>query len=120
MIRASVRAPAAFPPRAGTRQLVARGAILLTVVALVSAAVGGAFSRASADRSGSLYTGTAVLSQLRELRQSLDMAVGERELMSLELTRAKALLEFSSRFKIPADLAGVIYDAALREGLDPE
>ena len=105
---------------ASSQQLVLHGVVIVAVLGLVSAAVGGAFSKASADRSGTLYTGTAVMSQLQQLRSSLDMALGDKELMALELDRAKALLIYSSRYRVPADIAGLVYDAALREGLDPE
>jgi soluble lytic murein transglycosylase-like protein len=48
------------------------------------------------------------------------MAQGETEIRSLQLDRANAILEFSSRFRIPADLATVIHDEAVRAGLDPD
>lgn len=109
-----------MPRPVSPQQLMLRGVVFLTIVALLSAGVGGVFSKAVADRATTPYTGTAVLTELAHLRQSLDMALGERELMSLELSRAKALLHYSARFKIPADLAGLIHDAALRESIDPE
>jgi soluble lytic murein transglycosylase-like protein len=38
----------------------------------------------------------------------------------LRLDRAEAILAYSSRYQIPADLTGAIYDNALAEGIDPE
>ncbi|MBI2537073.1 MAG: transglycosylase SLT domain-containing protein [Gemmatimonadetes bacterium] len=40
--------------------------------------------------------------------------------MQLELQRARALLDLSSRYQVPSDLVALIYDTALREGLDPD
>ncbi len=44
---------------------------------------------------------------------------GQVALVKLELDRARAILGYSARYKIPADLAEAIYDIALAEGLDP-
>jgi soluble lytic murein transglycosylase-like protein len=92
---------------------------LLSFVIVLSGAVGGVFRTGQASDAVP-YTGTAGVSELDELRRSLALAIGESELQSLQLVRANAILEFSSRFSIPADLAAVIHDEAVRAGLDPE
>jgi soluble lytic murein transglycosylase-like protein len=41
-------------------------------------------------------------------------------LLKLRLDRAEAILGFSARHQVPADLATAIYDIALQEGIDPQ
>jgi hypothetical protein len=100
-----------------TQRLVLRG---LGIFALL-VAIGGALSfvpnGARASRQDGLYTGT--VAEFGRLRTSLDAKRGEVELINLELDRARAIIEFSGRFSVPADLTAQIYDAALRAGLDP-
>jgi soluble lytic murein transglycosylase-like protein len=57
---------------------------------------------------------------MNDLRQSLAAAKGESEIRSLQLNRANAIIELSSRYRVPADLSSVIHDEAVRAGLDPE
>ena len=45
---------------------------------------------------------------------------GPRALLTLKLDRAEAILGYSARYQIPADLATAIYDIALQEGIDPQ
>jgi soluble lytic murein transglycosylase-like protein len=45
---------------------------------------------------------------------------GELELARLRLARAEAVLAYSARYEVPANLAELVYDVALREGLDPD
>jgi soluble lytic murein transglycosylase-like protein len=40
-------------------------------------------------------------------------------LLTLQLARADVVFEYSTRYKIPADLSAAIYDIALSEGIDP-
>jgi len=56
---------------------------------------------------------------LREADNSLKARLGELELARLELARVRNIMEYSARYKIPADLAAAIYDIALAEGIDP-
>lgn len=55
-----------------------------------------------------------------DLQQQLDAARGELDMVKAQLQRANTIMTYSSRYKIGADLAGVIYDVALAEGIDPE
>lgn len=120
----------AFSQLTSTQRLTLSGLLVLIAVAGLSAAVGGVFSPPSAEGgsdalyTGSVttmtpYTGTADVVELKQLRDLLDI-VGESELTTIELDRSKALLEFSTRFRVPLGLATLVHDAALREGLDPE
>lgn len=114
------RHPEGPDPRPATQRLMLRGAGILVVLLAVGAALSGAPDRATADHEAAPYTGTAVSLELSRLHSSLDAASGELELTRLELARARAINEYSAEYGIPADLAGQIYDAALREGLDPD
>jgi soluble lytic murein transglycosylase-like protein len=53
------------------------------------------------------------------MRDQLESARGDAALMRLELERARAIIENSTRYQIPADLAADIYDIAIGEGIDP-
>ena len=54
------------------------------------------------------------------LAQQLRLAQGEIELLRIRTQRFDSLFRYSARYKVPADLAALIYDGALREGLDPD
>lgn len=56
----------------------------------------------------------------RRLRQELDDVTGEATLLRAQLERANRIIQFSSRYDVPADLAAMIFDVALSERLDPE
>ena len=56
----------------------------------------------------------------RRLRHELDNVTGEATLLRAQLERANRVIQFSSRYDIPADLAATIFDVALSERLDPE
>jgi soluble lytic murein transglycosylase-like protein len=73
---------------------------------------------ASDDAQG--YTGTAAHSEYRLLRQSFDLTAGDLELARLELQRVQTILELAKEYGAPVGLAELTYDAALREGIDPE
>ena len=45
---------------------------------------------------------------------------GRAAQLKLRLDRVEAIVAYSARYQIPADLAGSIYDIALTEGIDPE
>lgn len=103
-----------------TQRLMLRGIGVLAGVVFLGGLVGGQASRAvAADESGA-YTGTAVRSEFQRLRQTLDTTSGELELTRMKLLRAEEILQYSGRYQVPADLAGLIYDTAVREGIEPE
>ena len=53
------------------------------------------------------------------LAEQLESANGEVALTKLQLDRANAIMANSTKYQIPADLAAMIYDIALSEGIDP-
>ena len=104
-----------------TQRLTLHGFGILGAVLLLGGIAGESGPRpvvASVDAQS--YTGTAIRSQFRLLRQSLDTTAGELELARLELKRVQRILELSKEFEAPVTLAELIYDSALREGIDPE
>lgn len=104
---------------ATTQILMLRGAAVFAGALLLVTAVGGLRAR---DRGpeGSPYTGRLIVKELSALRSSLEETSGEVEALRLELERANAVIHYSARYQIPADLSALIYDTALRSGLDPE
>lgn len=64
-------------------------------------------------------TDAALRKKLEETELALKARQGELELARLELNRVKSIMNYSTQYKIPADLAASIYDIALAEGIDP-
>lgn len=88
-------------------------AIVLAVAAfLVGAGVSG--SRGAAGP-----TGLEWRHQITELERALATQRAELELAQIELERLRAVSEYSTRYRIPADLAASIHDIALAEGIEP-
>ena len=56
----------------------------------------------------------------RRLRQELENALGETALLKAQYERASRIIKYSSDYKITADLAATIFDAALAERVDPD
>jgi soluble lytic murein transglycosylase-like protein len=55
-----------------------------------------------------------------ELRDRLDAVQGQLDLANSQLERMHAVFEYSSRYKISADLAASIYDVSQAEGIEPD
>jgi soluble lytic murein transglycosylase-like protein len=75
---------------------------------------------APTDLEQATYTGTAVRSGWPPTRTGLNSAAGQLELARLELGRLEAIVGFSRQYQVAADLAELIYETALQQGLDPE
>lgn len=56
----------------------------------------------------------------RALSARLDSTRGELELLKLQMARATTIINYSSRYRIGADLATTIVDVASAEGIDPD
>ena len=56
----------------------------------------------------------------RKLRHELETTQGELSLVRAQFERADKIIQFSTRFGVTADMAGKVFDASVREGLDPE
>jgi len=98
----------------------ARAATLLAGAIVISALGGWARSTrghddlllAEATVPPATVTGDSAAEALRLARTELAQA-------RAQLDRASALIHFSSRYQIPADLAATIYDVAVSEGINP-
>lgn len=62
----------------------------------------------------------SLIGENRRLRQELQNALGDANLLRARYDRASRILDFSTRYKITADLAATIFDVALEERVDPE
>jgi soluble lytic murein transglycosylase-like protein len=60
------------------------------------------------------------LGENRKLRDELQSAKGELSLVRAQFERADKILQYSTKYAIPAGMAGKVFDASLREGIDPE
>jgi Transglycosylase SLT domain len=100
-----------------SRKLRMRGG-LIVLGALIVSSIGGWVHRASADEQPP-QSAAAALDEYRTLSQQLDAARGELAVARLQLGRADAVIDYSSRYLIPADLAADVYDIALAEGIEP-
>jgi soluble lytic murein transglycosylase-like protein len=76
-----------------------------------------ALVRSSGGRSGGFHIS---LNTNRSVAAELDSTRGELELARTQLDRATRIINYSSQYKIAADLAGSIVDVASAEGIDPE
>jgi soluble lytic murein transglycosylase-like protein len=59
-------------------------------------------------------------SQSRKLWQDLETTRGELTLLKAQYDRADQIIAFSTRYSVPAGLASSIFDASVRQGIDPE
>jgi soluble lytic murein transglycosylase-like protein len=56
----------------------------------------------------------------RQLRHELASAQGELNLMKAQFERAEKIIQYSNRYGITAGMAANVFDASLREGINPE
>src|SRR5437588_6593839 len=77
-------------------------------------------AEAAAISGGSSTFSFGLLGENRRLRQNLENAMGEASLLRAQIDRANRVMNFSTRYGIPANLAATIFDVALAERLDPE
>ena len=87
-------------------------ALILALVAFVSGVYAGSNPK-------SPLADLELRSRLREAETALKARQGELDLARIELARTRSIMEYSSKYSIPADLAQAIYDIALSEGIDP-
>jgi soluble lytic murein transglycosylase-like protein len=99
-------------------RLLSRGAVLLAVAVLIGAIGGWTRRVRAADQKGSV-SNRQVARQFVSLSDEVAAARGREALARVQLERAQAVIDYSGRYQIPADLAAAIYDMALSEGLDP-
>jgi soluble lytic murein transglycosylase-like protein len=66
--------------------------------------------------SGPFFT----IGNARALRRALESTRGELSLVRAQYERADKVIQYSNRFGITAGMAGNVFDASIREGIDPE
>jgi soluble lytic murein transglycosylase-like protein len=106
------------PAGSAWQRLLVRGALLL-VTAVVIGALAGWTERVRAADEARPADQAFVARRMGTLRDQLESARGDAALMRLELERARAIMESSTKYQIPADLAADIHDIAIGEGIDP-
>lgn len=74
-------------------------------------------AEALAEPDGSAFS---FLTGKAHLRDQLETTKGELDLLKAQYERSSRILQFSTRFRVPGDLATSIFDIALAEGIDPE
>ena len=105
-------------PWTAERILLRGGALLLAAVSI--GALGGWNKRVrAATDHATVSDASLVARQMGSLSEQLEAARGETVVIKLQLERANAIMENSTRYQIPADLSAAIYDIALSEGIDP-
>ena len=96
-----------------SQRLMVRGGLLVAAVLVVGGLAG------LADRARASNDGTFLPSASRTGWDSLRVIEGQLTVSNIELQRAKAVMDYSSMYQIPADLSAAIYDIALAEGINP-
>jgi hypothetical protein len=96
--------------------LIAAGSIALTVIVLESRKTTTANAEPAVTGTESFFA----IGDSRKLRHELENTRGELTLVRAQYERADRIMQFSTRFGIPAGLAANVFDASVREGLDPE
>src|ERR1043165_1535405 len=86
-----------------TQRLMIRGGMIVLAALLVST-VGGWAGGATADTERAPASGTELLGALRSLRQELDAKQGELEVARLQLDRVNAIMQYSTHYRLPADM----------------
>jgi soluble lytic murein transglycosylase-like protein len=105
-------------PLTAERILLRVGALLLAAVSI--GALGGWNKWVRADTDHATVTDESIVARrLGSLNEQLEAIRGEAVVVKLQLERANAIMENSTRYQIPADLSAAIYDIALSEGIDP-
>lgn len=105
-------------PWTAERILLRGGALLLAAVSIGALAGWNERVRAATDHA-TVTDESIVARRLGSLNEQLVAVRGEAVVVKLQLERANAVMDNSTRYQIPADLSAAIYDIALSEGIDP-
>jgi len=96
-----------------------RGAVMLIGVVTAGTLAARNWEPSRADASPLRRT-LAERAEVQRLREQVDQVRGDLRLASAQLERWNRIFHYSHKFRIPADLAGAIYDAAVVERIDPD
>jgi Transglycosylase SLT domain len=100
-------------------RILLRGGVLLAAAVGIGALGGWNKAVRAASDHATIPDISLVAREMGSLSEQLEAAKGETVVIKLQLERANAILENSTRYQIPADLSAAIYDIALSEGIDP-
>jgi soluble lytic murein transglycosylase-like protein len=100
------------------QMVVAAGAVATTVVVLATRRSTPANAEPAVIEGPSSFFGMG--SATRKLRQELESAKGELSLVRSQYERADRIIHYSNAYGVTAGMAGKVFDASLREGIDPE
>ncbi len=98
------------------QSLVAAGSVALTVIILSSRKTTTANAEPAVTESRSLFE----IGDSRKLRNELETTQGELSLVRAQFERASKVIQYSTQYGITAGMAGSVFDASIREGIDPE
>lgn len=110
------RGDAARRRRRMQQSLVAAGSVALTVIILSSRKTSTANAEPAVTESRSLFA----IGDSRKLRTELETTRGELSLVRAQFERASKVIYYSTQYGITAGMAGNVFDASIREGIDPE
>lgn len=96
-----------------------RGAIMLAGVLTAGTTAARNWEPAVATATP-IAANAASVADVQRLRSQIERARGDLRLASAQLERWNRIFHYSHKYKIPADMAGAIYDAAIIERVDPE
>lgn len=92
------------------------GSIAMTTAVIASRESTTANAEPATGHRASMFS----LGENRKLRDELQSARGELSLVRAQFERADKVMQYSTKYAIPAGMAGKVFDASLREGIDPE
>src|SRR5579885_59020 len=99
------------------RQTVAAASsVVLTIIVIASRKTRPANAEPAVTGSRSFFS----IGDSRKLRNEVETTRGELSLVRAQFERADKIIQFSNRYGITAGMAGTVFDASLREGIDPE
>jgi soluble lytic murein transglycosylase-like protein len=91
--------------------------LTLGAITVHRAATANAEPAVTESRAGGMLSS---LGDSRKLRSELATSQGELSLLRAQIERADKVIQYSTQYAIPAGLAGKVFDASLRESIDPE
>ena len=94
----------------------AAGSILATIVVIGARKTTTANAAPAVTENRSIFQ----IGNSRKLRDELESAKGELSLARARYERAEKIIQYSTKYGITAGMAGHVFDASLREGIDPE
>jgi len=92
------------------------GSIAMTTVVIATRKTATANAEPATGSRAPLFS----LGEDRKLRDELQSARGELSLVRAQFERADKIMQYSTKYAITAGMAGKVFDASLREGIDPE